>query len=99
MARASTLGRLCVGQETPRDGICVNNDHAHNPNPEWWITEDGKPFQVGDLLWNYYDGEYVTVLTEPSEFDGWFNCKTDKGGTVYLNSVRVCSVDHPTAGK
>lgn len=72
MARASTIGRVCIGAPQKQDGLCWSDEHKHAPNPEWWITEDGQPFKVGDRLWNYYDCEWGTVLSEPDPFDGWF---------------------------
>ena len=57
------------------------------PNPEWFITEDGHPFAVGDRLYNYYDGEWGTVTSEPDSYSGWFT--SDAGRSTTLNSVRV----------
>lgn len=64
-----------------------------SPNPEWWITEDGFRFKVGSVLYNYYDGEWGTVTSEPDpSSQGWFDFQTDDGRTKALNSVRVCRI-------
>lgn len=60
------------------------------PNPEWWITEDGHPFKVGDRLYNYYDGVWGTVVSEPDPYRGWFDFQPEGNEhTTSLNSVRV----------
>lgn len=56
---------------------------------EWSITEDGYRFGVGDRVYNYYDGEWVTVIEEPNEYDGWFDCRREDGRLINLNSVRI----------
>jgi hypothetical protein len=68
-----------------------------SPNPEWLITEDGHSFQVGDRLYNYYDGKWGTVVNEPGHH-GWFDFKQDDGSVTILNSVRV-SKNPPTGGR
>jgi lipocalin len=41
-------------------------------------------------VYNYYDGEWVTVTRMPREYDnGWFQVTTDGGGTYSLNGARV----------
>ena len=95
MARASTISAVCIdldGNELsgPEYGICVDHSHNHKPNPQWLITEDGYDFKVGDRLFNYYDGEWGTVVSEPREWDGWFDFQPE--GVTWsktLNSVRV----------
>jgi hypothetical protein len=44
-------------------------------------------------LWNYYDGEWVTVTRMPRpEFDrGWFEATRDDGTKTSLNGVRVAA--------
>lgn len=74
----------------------------HHPQPrassptdpnEWTITEDGFRFGVGDRVYNYYDGEWVIVLTEPDD-RGWFNVRREgfpASGGYSLNSVRIAA--------
>lgn len=54
---------------------------------EFTITEDGYRFEVGDRLFNYYDGKWGVV----GEIDaqGWFTFFQDDGSSATLNSVRV----------
>lgn len=59
------------------------------PNPEWLITEDGHQFENGDRLFNYYDGLWGTVKSEPDPYSGWFDFEHDDGRRTTLNSVRV----------
>lgn len=58
---------------------------------EWDITEDGYEFSVGDIVFNYYDCEWVEVLTEPEDTGlGWFSVRRVGTKSEYtLNSVRV----------
>lgn len=60
-----------------------------DPNPEWLITEDGHAFVPGDRLYNYYDGVWGTVMSEPDPHGGWFDFTTDNDRRTTLNSVRV----------
>lgn len=66
------------------------SSHPNNPE-EWDITEDGFRFTKGDRLYNYYDGEWVIVLEDPTTTE-WFDTLRDDGhrGAI-LNSVRVAS--------
>jgi len=60
-----------------------------DPN-EWTITEDGYRFGVGDRVYDYYDGRWITVTEDPaSTYNGWFDAATDEGRSVTINSVRV----------
>jgi hypothetical protein len=92
--RPSSIPRLCVlpeGDVTP-DSACYSEDHRHKPNPEWWITEDGVEFTIGDCVYNYYDGEWGTVVEKsfPDLMFGWFDFKPHgQNFTKSLNSVRV----------
>ena len=62
-------------------------------------TEDNRtPITLGQVLWNYYDGEWVvvTAMPQPWTSDGWFLVKPliclhlGAPGTGYsLNGVRV----------
>lgn len=89
--RPSSIGRLCVTDTGTfaKDTYCGSEDHDHLPNPEWWITEDGYEFKVGDLVYNYYDGEWVTVVSEPNDQLGWFTVRRESGSEYSLNSVRI----------
>lgn len=92
--RPSSIPMICLidGDEVAPDYRCFDHGHNHKPNPEWWITEDGVVFKVGDRLFNYYDGLWGTVETEPREHDGWFDFRHDGSSyTTILNSVRVAS--------
>ena len=78
-------------------------NHSSRPRPsttddptEWDITEDGYEFSVGDIVFNYYDCEWVQVDSEPKEMaHGWFDVSPVEGqgkgkrGRYTLNSVRV----------
>lgn len=56
-----------------------------DPN-EWTITEDGYRFGLGDKVYNYYDGYWVKVTSDPATSpNGWFD--TDRG--ITLNCARV----------
>jgi hypothetical protein len=96
MARPSTIGPLCIDKETGavidamKSTYCTDETHLHLPNPEWWIAENGVEFKVGDRVYNYYDCEWVTVISEPEpEGMGWFSVKNDNGRRYTLNSVRI----------
>ncbi len=59
---------------------------------EWYITEDGYEFGVGDHVYNYYDGEWGVVMTDPALNRGWFDFRPDGTfGMTSLNSVRIAS--------
>ena len=96
MPRASTLSAICVldtGEEIIPQYPCFSQDHEHKPNPEWFITEDGYEFTVGDRVFNYYDCWWGIVLDEPRMPDGWFHLRReertdDTFGSSY-NSVRI----------
>lgn len=96
MARASTIGPICIDHESPEDGMCrtwYEADH-HKDNPEWWVTEDGYKFEVGDRLFDYYDCQWVIVMSEPKATNlGWFDVHKEGAenpkSTYTTNSVRV----------
>lgn len=92
--RPSSIPQICVidGVETTPQYACFDDSHKHKPNPEWWITEDGIEFKVGDRLYNYYDGRWGTVVSEPDGLHGWFRFQEDGAShSNSLNSVRVSS--------
>jgi hypothetical protein len=79
---------------------------VEDPN-EWTITEDGFRFGKGDLVFNYYDCEWVVVDEDPTEtHGGWFRTRrpnpvrvgheqSDRG--PLLNSIRVSANLRPWA--
>ena len=54
-------------------------------------TEDGKTVHKGDRVFNYYDGVWVTITTDPDS-EGWFDCEGDTR-RYYLNGSRISSYD------
>lgn len=94
--RPSSIPAVCCldeGDVTP-EYPCFSNSHEHKPNPEWYITEDGVEFGVGDKVYDYYDGRWVVVVSDPAKdkSSGWFDTETLDGKRAgYLNSVRVAS--------
>jgi hypothetical protein len=94
MARASTLSAVCVypnGERKVPQYPCFDKDHEHEPNPQWWITEDGYEFKVGDRVFNYYDCWWGIVEDEPRMPDGWFHLRKEgsEGRGSSYNSVRI----------
>jgi hypothetical protein len=73
-------------------------------HPEWFRTASGPGFPAGDItdgarLWNYPDGEPVTVSFSLSDigkayFSGWFYAIDDDGTKGLINGERL-SLIHP----
>ena len=99
MARPSSIPAICKNVDgevlhPDQHTMCFEKEHIREPNPQWWITEDGFPFQKGDRVYNYYDGEWGTVENDPGEDDrfGWFDFRPEGSTfTKPLNSVRISS--------
>lgn len=75
------------------DGICPTRGTRCSPCPQLSTEDDRTPITLGMRLWNYYDGEWVTVTRMPRpEFDrGWFEATRDDGTKTSLNGVRVAA--------
>jgi hypothetical protein len=58
--------------------------------PEPIITEDGATVHKGDRVYNYYDMEPCTIVSEPDHAD-WFWVKSERGETI-LNGARICTI-------
>lgn len=54
-------------------------------------TEDGATVRKGDVVFNYYDRWWGTIVTDPDR-DGWFDVQgVDE--RRYLNGARIASYD------
>ena len=58
------------------------------------MMADGNVASCGDQVYNYYDGCFVTISSEP-EADGWFYTVDERGRTKILNGERVCKRPPP----
>jgi len=72
------------------DGVCPRSGTRCSPCPQLSTEDNRTPITLGMRVYNYYDGEWVTVTRMPREYDnGWFQVTTDGGGTYSLNGARV----------
>jgi hypothetical protein len=74
------------------DGICPTRGTRCSPCPQLSTEDDRTPITLGMRLWNYYDGEWVTVTELPREYSaGWFEVTNDAGSQYTLNGVRTAA--------
>lgn len=55
------------------------------------VTADRKIVHQGDRVYNYYDGEWGIIASEPDR-EGWFDFTDDNDRTKTLNGERITSL-------
>ena len=56
-------------------------------------TEDGKRVDAGDVVFNYYDGKWGTIVEGSIDAHGWFDVRHEDGTRKTLNGERISSFD------
>lgn len=84
-AGTPTGGQFAASGHTESD---ASLDYETSSRPAGVVTADGKTANVGDQVFNYYDGHWGTITSEP-DADGWFDVARTDGRTVYLNGERI----------
>ena len=73
----------------------TNTEHAAEERIRDIRTADNRLVGVGDRVFNYYDGHWGVIATEPDN-DGWFDVVDHLSGRrMYLNGERICVVIPP----